>query len=82
MSHCEIVLDIRCASTEAQKQLVTAVLDALLGLDAADSLLIITNHDPSGIAYSVDLRRETRGKFHFSSEERADGSFVTTFRRV
>lgn len=82
MSSCEIVLDVRCSSAEAQKEIVLCVLDRMIELDVRDSLIVITGHDPSGMGYTVDLRKQSRGMFHLTCDERSDGSFTAHFVRI
>ena len=49
-------------------------------LGAKDQLLVVTDYEPSGIGYQIDLRRETRGKFEFSYDQRSDGAWVAFIR--
>ena len=41
---------------------------------------MVTDYEPSGIGYQIDLRRETRGKFEFSYDQRSDGAWVAFIR--
>jgi hypothetical protein len=53
----------------------------LLEVDASDSLLVVTDYDPAGIGYQLDLRKETRGKFEYFFDQRLDGAWVALIRR-
>ena len=59
---------------------IFALVDTLVGLSAKDQLLVVTDYEPSGIGYQIDLRRETRGKFEFSYDQRSDGAWVAFIR--
>lgn len=63
-----------------RRPLIFAVVDKLVELGAEDQLLIVTDHEPSGLGYQIDLRRETRGKFEFSYDTRSDGAWVALIR--
>jgi uncharacterized protein (DUF2249 family) len=56
--------------------MIFTVVDKLCELGCPDELLIVTDHEPSGIGYQIDLRRETRGRFEFSYNQRSDGAWV------
>jgi uncharacterized protein (DUF2249 family) len=36
----------------------------------------VCDHEPAGLGYQIDLRRETRGRFTFEYDQRADGAWV------
>jgi uncharacterized protein (DUF2249 family) len=52
------------------------LVDQFAGLDLTDDLVLVTDHEPSGIGYQIDLRKETRGRFAFSYDQRSDGAWV------
>ena len=56
--------------------MIFAVVDKVCELDCSDDVLIVTDHEPSGIGYQIDLRRETRGQFEFAYNQRSDGAWV------
>ncbi|HET6498576.1 MAG TPA: DUF2249 domain-containing protein [Coriobacteriia bacterium] len=76
-----VVLDVRACTPEIRRPLVLYVVDKLLAMDAPDSLLVVTDHEPTGIGYQIDLRRETRGKFEYFYDRRLDGAWVALIRR-
>jgi uncharacterized protein (DUF2249 family) len=56
------------------------LVDKLVELGTQEQLMVITDHEPSGIGYQIDLRKETRGKFEFSYDQRSDGAWVAFIR--
>jgi uncharacterized protein (DUF2249 family) len=71
-----LVVDVRAFDTALRRNLIFAVVDKLVEMSCSDELLIVTDHEPSGIGYQIDLRRETRGKFEFAYSQRSDGAWV------
>jgi len=76
-----LVVDIRAFDPALRRSLVFAVIDKLVETDAQDQLLLVSDHDPSGLGYQIDLRRESRGMFEFSCQTRSDGAWVAFVRR-
>ena len=76
-----VVLDVRNCTPDIRKPLLFCVIDKMLEIDASDSLLVVTDHEPTGIGYQLDLRRETRGKFEYFYDQRLDGAWVALIRR-
>jgi uncharacterized protein (DUF2249 family) len=76
-----LVLDIRGLTPAMRRPVVFAVVDKMLELDCMDSIVVICDHDPSGLGYQLDLRRESRGKFEFDCDQRLDGAWVALIRR-
>lgn len=60
--------------------MIFAVVDKLVEFGSDDQLLIVTDHEPSGLGYQIDLRRETRGRFEFTYNTRSDGAWVALVR--
>ena len=56
--------------------MIFTVVDKLVELASKDELLLVTDHEPSGIGYQIDLRRETRGRFEYTYSQRSDGAWV------
>ena len=71
-----LVVDVRAFDPAQRRALTFAIVDKLVELGVTDSLMLVTDHEPSGIGYQIDLRRETRGRFAFSSDQRSDGAWV------
>lgn len=76
-----LVMDLRGLAITVQRPVVFAVVDKMLELDCHDSIVLICGHDPSGIGYQLDLRRESRGCFEFDCDQRLDGAWVALIRR-
>jgi uncharacterized protein (DUF2249 family) len=74
-------MDLRGVTPAMRRPLVFAVVDKMLEIDCHDSLVLIVDHDPSGLGYQLDLRRETRGCFEFECDQRLDGAWVALIRR-
>lgn len=71
-----LVIDIRALTPALRRPLVMTVVDHLLGADATETIVVITDHEPAGLGYQLELRRETRGKVAFSYDQRLDGAWV------
>lgn len=76
-----LVIDVRGVTPAMRRPIVFAVVDRMLEMDSTDSIVVICEHDPSGLGYQLDLRRETRGHFEFDCDQRIDGSWVALIRR-
>lgn len=50
-------------------------------MNAEDSLVVICDHEPAGLGYQIDLRRETKGMFEYYYDRRLDGAWVALIRR-
>lgn len=75
-----IVLDLRGCTPDIRRPLLFCIIDKLVELDAPDNLLVVTDYEPTGIGYQLDLRKETRGKFEYFYDQRLDGAWVTLIR--
>lgn len=75
-----LVIDVRGVTPAMRRPIVFAVIDRMLEMDSTDSIVVICEHDPSGLGYQLDLRRETRGQFEFDCDQRIDGSWVALIR--
>lgn len=74
------MLDMRGFEPSLRRPILFALVDKMVEFDCADQLLLVTDHDPSGLGYQIDLRRETRGRFEFSCDRRSDGAYVAFIR--
>lgn len=61
--------------------MVFAVVDKMLEMDADDSLVVICDHEPAGLGYQLDLRKESKGRFEYFYDQRLDGAWVALIRR-
>lgn len=76
-----MVIDIRGVTPAMRRPLVFALVDRMVDIDCQDSIVVICDHDPSGLGYQLDLRRESRGLFEFDCDQRLDGAWVALIRR-
>jgi len=75
-----LVVDVRGMDSALRRPILFAIVDKMVDLGTMDQMLVITDYEPSGIGYQIDLRRETRGKFEFSYDQRSDGAWVAFIR--
>lgn len=76
----ELVVDIRTFDPELRRAMVFAIVDKMLELDSADQIMLVCDHEPAGLGYQIDLRRESRGHFEFTYDRRSDGAWVAFVR--
>jgi len=76
-----LVLDVRGFSPELRRPIVFALVDKMVELDADDSLVVVCDHEPAGLGYQLDLRKETKGRFEYFYDQRMDGAWVALIRR-
>lgn len=75
-----LVVDIRGFEPALRRALVFSLVDKLVELGCEDQLVLVCDHEPAGLGYQIDLRRETRGRFEFSYDRRSDGAWVALMR--
>ena len=71
-----LVVDIRALTPNLRRPLVMNIVDHLLSVEATEMIVVITDHEPAGLGYQMELRRETRGRIGFSYDQRLDGAWV------
>ena len=76
-----LVLDVRGLTPGLRRPIVFSVVDRMLELDASDSLVVVCDHEPAGLGYQLDLRKETKGRFEYFYDQRMDGAWVVLIRR-
>lgn len=81
LSRGNLVLDVRAFDPALRRAMIFAVVDECVNLDCRDDLILVSDHDPSGIGYQIDLRKETRGRFEFTYGQRQDGAWSALIRR-
>ena len=77
----KLVVDVRAFAPESRRPLLFAIFDKLVDLGCTEEVVIVSDHDPSGLGYQIDLRKETRGVFEFACDLRSDGAWVALVRR-
>lgn len=80
-SRGRLVVDVRAFDPEFRRAVLFAVVDKLVELGSRDQIIMISDHDPSGLGYQIDLRRESRGIFEFTCDVRSDGAWVALLKR-
>jgi len=76
-----LVVDIRGLTPALRRPMVFTIVDKMLDIDCADSLVVICDHEPAGLGYQLELRKETKGQFEFFYDQRLDGAWVALIRR-
>ncbi len=72
----QVVLDITSATPALRRPLIDAVLRESMASGLPDVLTIIYDHEPVGLGYELELRKDTRGKFEFAATQRNDGCWL------
>ncbi|MDZ4170353.1 MAG: DUF2249 domain-containing protein [Coriobacteriia bacterium] len=76
----ELVVDIRKLDPALRRAVVFAVVDKMLELASSNQIVLVCDHEPAGLGYQIDLRRESRGRFEFTYDRRSDGAWVAFVR--
>lgn len=76
-----LVVDIRGLTPALRRPMVFTIVDKMLDVDSTDSLVVICDHEPAGLGYQLELRKETKGQFEFFYDQRLDGAWVALIRR-
>jgi uncharacterized protein (DUF2249 family) len=80
-SRGRLVVDVRAFDTDHRRAVIFAVIDKLVEIGSNDEIVVVSDHDPSGLGYQIDLRRESRGIFEFTCDMRSDGAWVALLQR-
>ena len=81
MSSNGLVSDVRGFNPGLRRPIVFTIVDKMLEMDCDDSLVVICDHEPAGLGYQLDLRRESKGRFEYFYDQRMDGAWVALIRR-
>ena len=73
-----LLVDIRGFNPDLRRSLVFSLVDKLVEMGCTDQLVLVCDHEPAGLGYQIDLRRETRGRFEFAYDRRSDGAWVAS----
>ena len=76
-----LVVDLRGFTPGLRRPIVFTIVDRMLELDADDSLVVICDHEPAGLGYQLDLRKESKGRFEYFYDQRMDGAWVALIRK-
>ena len=75
-----LTVDIRGMRADLRRPVLFSLVDRLVGLGWDGELMVVCEHEPAGITYQLDLRKETRGKFQYNIDRRSDGAWVAFIR--
>lgn len=75
-----LLVDIRGFDPALRRAMVFGIVDKMVAMGCDDQLVLVCDHEPAGLAYQIDLRRESRGRFEFSYDRRHDGAWVAFLR--
>lgn len=76
-----LVIDVRGFTPGLRRPIVFTIVDKMLAMDCDDSLVVICDHEPAGLGYQLDLRKESKGRFEYFYDQRMDGAWVALIRR-
>lgn len=76
-----LVVDVRGLAPNSRRPVIFNLLDKMIELDCAESLVLIFDHEPTGLVYQIELRKETRGCYEVNYDQRLDGAWVALLRR-
>ena len=71
-----LVVDIRGFNPALRRSMVFSIVDTMLRLGSEDQVLLVCDHEPAGLGYQIDLRKESRGRYEFTYDRRSDGAWV------
>lgn len=77
-----VLLDLRQTALSAQRPLMLGLIDVILEQDLWEDLVLVADYELTALAYQLDLRQETRGRFTHQSDQRLDGAWACYIRRV
>ena len=75
-----LTVDIRAMRPDMRRPMLFSLVDRLVGLGFDGELLLVCEHEPAGLTYQLDLRKETRGRFEYDISRRSDGAWVALIR--
>lgn len=75
-----LLVDIRGFDPALRRALVFNLVDKFVEMGCEDQIVLVCDHEPAGLGYQIDLRRETRGRFEFTYDQRSDGAWVALIR--
>ena len=76
-----LVVDVRGFDPSLRRAVLFCVIDKFVELGCEEQIIFVCDHEPAGIGYQIDLRRESRGRFQFEYDQRTDGAWVACIRQ-
>lgn len=80
MARTGLLVDIRGFDPALRRSLVFSIVDKFIQMGCDDQIILVCDHEPAGLGYQIDLRKETRGRFDFSYDQRSDGAWVALMK--
>ena len=80
LSDPSLIIDVRGFTPALRTPLLTCIIDQLIAAEACDTVMVISDSQPAGLGYQLELRRESRGKVEFTYDQRHDGAWVAIIR--
>lgn len=80
MARTGLMVDIRGFDPALRRPLVFSIVDKFISMGCGDQIVLVCDHEPAGLGYQIDLRKETRGRFEFSYDQRSDGAWVALMK--
>lgn len=71
-----LLVDVRGFEPTQRRAVLFGIVDKFVEIGCQDPIVFVCDHEPAGIGYQIDLRRETRGRFTFEYDQRSDGAWV------
>jgi uncharacterized protein (DUF2249 family) len=75
-----LIVDARGFDPALRRPVLFAIVDKFVETGCEEQIVFICDHEPAGIGFQIDLRRETRGRFQFEYDQRSDGAWVACIK--
>ena len=70
-----LTIDVRALMPSHRHPVILAILDKLAKIRAPRNLKIITDHEPIGLKYELQMNKETQGHYRINSTLQKDGTW-------
>ncbi len=77
----DVVLDVRALIPSYRHTLIFSVLEQISQMSPQTPLSIVNDHNPQGLAFELEMRPETKGRYDFESQPQPDGSWTAKIKR-
>lgn len=72
----DVILDVRALIPSHRHSLIFTVLEQISQMSPQTPLAIVNDHNPQGLAFELEMRPETKGRYDFESQPQPDGSWI------
>lgn len=76
-----VVFDVRALIPSHRHPLIFSVLEQMAQMSPQTPLWIVNDHNPQGLAFELEMRPETKGRYDFESQPQPDGSWLAKMKR-